>query len=410
MYRSSLLILLIACGDSASSTPDAGPLGDAGPTDEPSPGVGLAVINSDFTSTSIALLDQDGRVTHGDCINSGTRPPGNTLALSGDVVLPSQAQPDHLVVAIDRTNAALTWIDPATCAPLRQLDVSTGFFANPHDVIAVSATKAYVTRYERNANPTANPDDHDDGEDLLIIDPSVPKVTGRIALARYATGADVQARPDRVWLAEGKVFVVLNNISASFGAIGPGRVVVIDPASDAVTAMIDLPGGLKNCGGLSYVPATRTLVVACGGDFTAADQAASSGVAYLDVANATVSRAVGTAPFGGRPIAGYSGSAYRGALGFGVTFGEPMKGTPKDQLWLLDVAAGTASPLLEAKASFTYGGVAVDPAHQRVYLTDGDPAKPRLQVFGYANPASPTQGDPIDASPTGLPTREITWY
>lgn len=407
MYRIPVLLsLLIACGDSASSTPDAGPQRDGGPTDEPSPGVGLVVVNSDFTSTSLALLDQDGQVSHGNCIDSGTRPPGTTLALSGDVVVPSQAQPDHLVVAIDRTNSALTWIDPATCKPLRQLDVSTGFFANPHDMIAVSATKAYVTRYERNANPTADP--NDGGDDLLIIDPSVPKVTGRIALGSYATAATVQARPDRVWLADGKLFVLLNNISGTFGAIGPGRVVVVDPATDAVTGMIDLP--LKNCGGLSFVAATRTLVVACGGDFTTADQAASSGVVYIDTATAAVTRSVGVAPFDGRPLAGYSGSAYRGALGFGVTFGEPMAGTPKDQFWLLDVAAGTASPLIQAKASFTYGGVAVDPARQRVYVADGDPAKPRLQVFGYSNPASPTQQPAIDASPTGLPTRELAWY
>ncbi|MBC7976910.1 MAG: hypothetical protein H7138_18195, partial [Myxococcales bacterium] len=314
------LTLSTACGDNAVVRPDApppldgapdSPLPDGGPDAESSPGIGLAVVNSDYASTAITLLDRTGQVTHADCINSGTRPPGNTLALSGDVVLPSQAQPDHLLVTIDRTNAALTWIDPSNCAPLRQLDVSTGFFANPHDVVGISPTKAYVTRYERNANPTPDPADRDDGDDLLIIDPSVPAITGRIDLGRYATtvtGASIQARPDRARLANGKLFVVLNNISDDFGTIGAGRVVVVDPATDQVTGTLDLPAGLQNCGGLSYVEATKTLVVACGGNYSQPSQVASSGLAFVDVAVSppVVTRQLPATAFGGRPVAGFS--------------------------------------------------------------------------------------------------------
>src|SRR4051812_16429855 len=105
------LAALCACSDDAKPGLDA-PSGS---------NVGLAVLNSDYSSTSVALMSPTGEITHGVCIDSGTRPPGNTLALSGDVVLPTQAQPDHLLVTIDRTNSALTWIDPSTCTPLRQL-------------------------------------------------------------------------------------------------------------------------------------------------------------------------------------------------------------------------------------------------------------------------------------------------
>ena len=199
----SLSLLVAAAGciqyDSAGSlAPDPG--GDDGGDDGVmTPGRGIAVVNGDYQSTSISLLDPaKGLLNNPDCINSGTHVPGITLALSGDVGLPSEPQPDHELVAIDHANSALTWIDSTTCKPVRQLNVSTGFYSNPHDVIAVSATKAYVTRYEKNATPTASTTDFDDGDDLLIIDPSVPAITGRIALSSYATavtGKTIQARP-----------------------------------------------------------------------------------------------------------------------------------------------------------------------------------------------------------------------
>jgi hypothetical protein len=414
-----------ACGDGARGTPspDGGsacpqPDGGSG-SPQPdggagSPGTGLAVVNSDYASTSISLLDRaTGQVRNGDCINSGSRPPRSTLPLSGDVVLPSQPQPGGLLLTIDRTNSALTWIDPSTCTPLRQLDVSTGFYSNPHDVIGISPTKAYVARYERNAAPTPDPTDHDEGDDLLIIDPSVPAITGRIDLASYAVavaGTTIQSRADRALLIDGKLYVALSNLSADFQTAGHGRLLVIDPATDQVTGVVDIPG-LENCSGLSYAAPTRTLVVACGGAFSDADQAAGSGIVYVDVGASPpveTHRQLATL-FGGRPIAGYSGIASRGGLGFGVTFGE--LGGITDQLWVLDVASGYTSKLADASDAFTLGTVLVDPARERVYLTDANAAVPRVQIYEYANPAAPTREASINANPAlGLPPREIEWY
>src|SRR5689334_19360480 len=113
---------LAACDNSnpASMGADAQPPAD-GNGGVPSPGAGLAVVNSDYVSTSVSLIDPaTAKVKKGDCINSGTHTPGNTLALSGDVGLPSQPQPMNLLVTIDHANSALTWIDPSTCTPLRQ--------------------------------------------------------------------------------------------------------------------------------------------------------------------------------------------------------------------------------------------------------------------------------------------------
>lgn len=406
---SLLFVGLVGCGDNRdlqSASPDAA-TGDGGIT---SPFAGLAVINSDYVSTSISLLDPATRkVKNGDCINSGTQTPGNTLALSGDVGLPSQPQPGNLLVAIDHANSALTWIDPSTCMPLRQLDVSTGFYANPHDIIAVSETKAYVTRYERNATPTADANDRDEGDDLLIIDPSVPAITGRIALASYATDAALQARPDSARLVDGKLFVVLQNLSGDFSAAGNGRLVVIDTATDQVSGMVDLPG-LKNCGGMSYVESTKTLVVQCGGSFSDPDQATASGIAYVDVAavTPTMTRKQMATPFGGRALAAFSGIGRDGAVGFGVTFGN-FGGGPTDQFWAFNTATGVANKVADASDSFTYGSVLVDPTFERVYLTDANAATPRVHVFTYEGAV--TLESSVNANPTiGLPARGLAWY
>jgi hypothetical protein len=411
------LVCSSACGNNARGTPSP----DAGSGSPPpdggieSPGIGLAVVNSDYVSTSLSLLDRTtGKVKNGDCINSGTRPPGNTLALSGDVVLPSQPQPGGLLLVIDRTNSALTWIDPSTCTPLRQLDVSTGFYSNPHDVIGISPTKAYVARYERKEAPTSDPADYDEGDDILIIDPSVPAITGRIDLASYAvavTGTTIQARADRALLIDGKLFVALSNLSGDFQVAGHGRLLVIDPASDQVTGMVDMPG-LKNCSGLSYVATTKTLVVACGGAFSDADQAAGSGIVYVDVGASppVETHRQPATPFGGRALAGFSGIANHGVLGFGVTFGE-FGGQPSDQFWVLDVASGNASKLADASDAFTLGTVLVDPARERAYLTDANAAMPRVHIYEYANAAAPMRETSINANPSiGLPPREIEWY
>jgi hypothetical protein len=148
-------------------------------------------------------------------------------------------------VTIDRTNGALTWIDARTCTPPRQLDVSTGFFANPHDVLGVSPTKAYVTRYERNPTPTPDPGDRDEGDDVLIINPSTPAITGRIDLSSYAvavSGATIQARPDRGLVVGNRLIIALSNLSNDFKAAGHGRLVLIDTTTDRVTGTVDLPG------------------------------------------------------------------------------------------------------------------------------------------------------------------------
>jgi hypothetical protein len=177
------LIALLACFSLSACSNDSKDL-------EPGAGnlSGIVVVNSNYSEASVSFLDRDGNLLYDGCFNSGTGATGLAPTLSGDVVLPTQVPSGGPVVIIDRDKVfnTLTWLDPVTCTPLRQLAVGTGFNSNPHDIVTLSASKAYVTRFNENGAATPAPDDFDDGDDLLIIDPSQPQILGRIDLKPFA--------------------------------------------------------------------------------------------------------------------------------------------------------------------------------------------------------------------------------
>jgi DNA-binding beta-propeller fold protein YncE len=312
------------------------------------------------------------------------------------------------VLLIDRTNSALTYVDPATCAVTRQIAVGTGFFSNPQDVLGLSATKAYVLRYEHNDKATPDPADLDDGDDILIVDPSQGRPTGRIGLGSFASAAGLPARPAHAALVNGKVYVALDSINSDFSMAGEGRLVIIDPASDTVTGSIDLPGR-KGCNGLDPVPGTSTLVVTCAGVFSDGDkQVDASGIVFVDVGAATpgIISELPARLFGGRAL---SAVALTGpTTGLAVTAGS-IQAMPPDQLWSWDVTAGTATAILAAKEGFALGAVLADPAGHTVYVSDATMDAPRVLVFDAT--AAPVQSSSLVPDPArGLPPRDLAWY
>jgi hypothetical protein len=387
--------------------------------------------------------------------------------LSGDVLLPSQPQPGGELVVIDSNTSILSFVTPTSCgsanggaaaatglavvssdyavtsvalydpvaghlvddcvasgskgtASVRaQLSVSTGGFkAHPHDVIGISAHKAYVTRYETNGNPTPDPNDLDEGDDLLIIDPTDVKILGRIPVSSYATqpagGGTTQARPDHGVLVGDRVYVTLNSISADFSATGPGRVLVIDPATDSVTGTIELPNQ-KDCSAIrSAAPETR-LYVSCAGAFSdGPDQVAESALVEIDLAVTppAIGRLVQAAALGTQPINfGYAAvlgdTAFVGTLGvLDLNTGDVV--TP-DAFYAVALGDRAAVKLLEGGA-FNLGRAVVDPATKRVFLPDGDAVTPRVRIFD-ASGAAVVPAATFEPNPAGhLPPREIGWY
>jgi hypothetical protein len=374
--------------------------------------VGLAVLAtpSDYSSTRVSLVSSAGALTREDCIDSGTNlGPGSSLTLSGDVTLPSQPQRGSDLWVVDRGNAALLVLDPATCAVRRQMSVSTGFRANPHDVVVVSDSLAYVPRFEKNlapANPMAA------GDDVLMMNPTTGDLLGRIDLSSYAApvaGATIQARPDRAVIAAGKLFVTLGSQDASFSSTGEGRVVVIDPATSQVTASIAI-SGLEGCSAMAVLPSGQTLYVACAGAF-GADQALHSGVALVDLtANPpVVSRVVGAQLLGGQPINFSWVSVLAPTKVFTGTLGNFDPVVP-DAVFAFDPTNGQAVQAGMA-AAYDLGRSTAGGTH--LYVADGTATAPRIRILdvsGGATVAPPETGSVAFDPAKRLLPREVAWY
>ena len=416
-------LMLGACGDDTGTAPTydaslsetgSSPSADAsasaidGSAGLPS---GIVVLSSDYQSSSVSILDRDGNLVKDNCFNSNTGPKGISLTLSGDLALPTQTTFGDTVVILDRTNSVLTWLDAATCTPLRQLAVGTGFVSNPHDYVALSPTKAYVVRFSENAAATPAPDDFDDGNDLLIIDPTQPKIVGRIDLTPFAP-AGVLPDADRAMLIDGKVYVSLNAISDNWKTYGAGRVVIVDPALDQVVGTIDLPG-VKNCGALTYLPAEKRLLVACTGDFGAgAQQFQSSAIVAIDVSTTppTVVGQVGAATVGTVAFANTAIAAFDSNTILGVELGD-FSNTPPDKVWTISLAGAQPTKLFDSTEGITIGTMLVDSARARVFIADGTKKSVGLIREFDLVAGSLTAGKTTAANPShSLPPRALAWY
>jgi hypothetical protein len=396
------LALVAACSTGANS-PKSGP-GAAG----------LALIAGNLASaTEVSLIEpSSSQLVKDDCLDSASvtslSPP-----LSAEVGFASLPEPDHRLLLIDRAQAALDWIVPATCQVSRQLEVGTGFASRPRDVVVLSATKAYVTRAATNPTPSGELDAFDGGDDLLIIDPADGRITGRIDLAGQATSATLQAQPDHALLANGKIYVSLANQSADGKTIGHGRVLVIDPATDRVVATIDLPA-LKACSGLDYLPATKDLVVGCGGDpgDTLDNQTAQSAIVLVNIGAAapSVMSQIGGAAAGNRPLSAATFAVIADDFALAVSPGGGAGGAP-DSLWRLQLDSGTATHVLDGSAGAVFGSLVWDSSTHRVYLTDAAAGSPVVRVFDVSNSRDTPQTATFVASPhSGLPPRLLAFY
>lgn len=325
---------------------------------------GYVVSDSDYTSTNIGALSADGMLLSSSVISSGSAPPGLTTALSGDVVFPSAAPASGKLVLIDRyPNSVLTWVEPSTGSVIQQLSVGTGFPANPHDYLELSATKAYVSRYESNPTPGQVP--FDAGGDLLIIDPTANAVTGRVELASAADGAFLP-RADHLLAIGDQVWVSLHRFDADFKTAGDARLLGVDSTSDAIAWTLDLTG-VANCGGVARSPSGKLVALSCSGvsgDVDAAQNPTPTLRSAIVLLDATVQppselQRFDAATTLGAPLGSTITFASETML-IGVALGDATA-SRTDQAFTIDTSQGTPTTLLDAGAAFALGDVRCAP-------------------------------------------------
>lgn len=262
----------------------------------------FSVISNDYETTSISLLDTDGKVTCKDFINSGSASTGLSTALSGDVVAKTPGRkPSAILTLIDRfTVDVITRVDTEDGEVLGQIKTKNdnqkddlAFGANPQDVYQLSADSAWVSRHSPNEAAT---DEHPDrGLDLIEFDPTGFERTGK-RISFWELNADAErenedgetetvtafARPVKIVPIGDRpeqVVVGIASLSAMFDAAGPGMVALVDLEAGDVEK-VELPG-MQNCGDVVAVPGDRDrVVVACLG-FYRGEPRDSAGIALL---------------------------------------------------------------------------------------------------------------------------------
>ncbi|MBM4360223.1 MAG: hypothetical protein FJ096_19120 [Deltaproteobacteria bacterium] len=334
-------------------------------------GRGLALVMSDYQSTNVALIDCNGNTLSGSFLSSGAALPGVSAPLSGDVVLPGELQEGTELALIDRYPAAvITLVDVRTGDVTRQLDVGTGFRANPQDLVTIDGD-LWISRYETNAEPGKLP--FDAGGDLIVVNRTSRELEARIDLSAAMSDAPgFWPRPGRLVRDGGRVQALLAAYDPSFQNAADSRLVEIDIASREVVRTHRLEG-LAGCGALAIEPAfeedgssrpSRRVVVGCSGRFqgTSAPALEASGVVLLEPteeglgevrrwsASELTSRPVGfdmTFDAGGKVLV-----TAMGRLADGVVGDRP------DALVEIDLASGTTRVVLETTSRpFELGGV-----------------------------------------------------
>jgi hypothetical protein len=360
-FRLTWFGALVACNVSTSAAPTGGVHvercagGDGGAGGACPSALVVACNPDDYTSTSVAVLCPTGAPLSEKIISSGSTAPGLSKSLSGDVILPLAPTPGKIVLIDQLPNTALTWVDPSTAAVLHQLNVGTGFAANPHDYLEVSATKAYVTRYESNMNPGQQA--YDGGGDLLIIDPAAAKITGRVP---FAPDGAFLPRPDRMMRVGGEVWVSLHRFDADSLTAGDARFVGVSAADDSIQWTLDLPG-VAICTGLARSPSGHVVAVSCTGVLGDANPKQRSAVVLLDATAhppVEIKRFAAASQLGAS--LGFSLAYASEGLIVGVALGD-LQASRNDVAYTLDLGSGMAQVLADAGAPFAFGDVRCAP-------------------------------------------------
>lgn len=255
-------LLCLACNAPAPPPSTGGVDVEGGPC-----GRGLVVVSSDYQSTNVSVLDNEGNVLSASILSSASESTALSAPLSGDVVTPTARASGDELVLIDRYPASvLTWLSLTSGDVRAQLDVSTGFAANPRDYVELADGRAYVSRFE--SNPEAGKTSYDGGGDLLILDPVVPRIVGRIDLtAAMQDAPGFLPRASRMLRSGDAVYVLLLGYDADFSSAAASRLVRIDARTDTIDHVLVLDD-LFGCEGLASAPDGERLAISCSGRLT----------------------------------------------------------------------------------------------------------------------------------------------
>jgi len=370
---------------------------------------GVVVAATNLTqSANVGLMSLTGQVLSRSLISTASHPPELTTVLGGDLAFPSMAAKGREVVILDRyPRSVLTWVNVNTANVRAQLSVATGFLANPHDYVPILANKVYVSRFDPNTDSGQQP--FDSGSDILIVDPGIPAITGRIdivaAMPKYASFI---VHPDRARLVGNRVYIVLPYYDLVYNA-GPSYVASIDPETDQIVDLTLLES-LSGCSGLDVAPDESSIAVACSGGWHGSNTANSrtSGIVGVQLQpklseiwriRATT---VGNRAFGFE--VGYVDARHVVAPQLGES-GPPLV---NDAVFLIDTTTGGSTMLLEsADVPVTLSVGPCDSISNFCFIADAQ--RKSIHRLSYDG-AQYSLSSYSWTDPTGLPPRLLSFF
>jgi hypothetical protein len=374
---------------------------------------GFAVVNADFTSSSISLLDARGEMQSAAFLSSASSAPGLSAALGGDLALPSGPSGGDELVIIDRFPAAvLTWVNLETAAVRAQLSVATGYVSNPHDYVLFSASKAFVPRFEPNLMSGEEP--FDAGNDVLVVDPTSATIVDRIDLtpAFADAPAGFYPRADRALLAGGRLRVLAVGLNADFSEHVDSRLISIDPETNAIDDVLVFDG-MNGCGSVAASPDGSELAIACGGAYgqNPADGFPDSGVIVVRVADTPLEVERWTArELGVGPVNRFAwvDDDRLALLTFGRFGAEDARVEASDEARTLDVRDGTVSSPWLSGGPFSLGDIGCSLADGVCLVADAETDGGVLHQLALDPDATlRITGSVKPDSASGLPPRSI---
>ena len=258
------------------------------------PGQGIVTVNSDYTDSTVSVVDRLSGTLGIPEIASSTGSAGLSSPLSGDVVPARAPNPFGAIILLDRSNANLTFVGPGTRQIEDQFSARTNVGdpnPNPSDALVVDGGRIYVSRQGRFNFGAATAFDDENSNDVVEMDPvtgaltEVPAFDFNVSFGAAGTGqvdtanADY-ARPNRLLRIGNYVAAILLNLDGGFdGTGGTGLVAILDPATDTLvdatpttagtTDPVVIEDGADVCqgpgGGASYLPESGILYIACSG-------------------------------------------------------------------------------------------------------------------------------------------------
>lgn len=284
---------------------------------------------------------------------------------------------DGLLYVVNRFLADnIQVLDPAQgFDTVREFSVGAG--TNPQDILVLSSSKAYVTRYETHL--------------LLIVNPTTGAHLGTINLATFAD-ADGIPEMSHMVLENGRAFVGVQRLDRTFFTpVPPSYLVVIDTATNAIVGSVTLTGTnpaqemqLDTAARKIYVSETGVLGDLDGG---------------VDVVNAATLTAAGFLSTESQLAGDVGPFAVAASQGFAIVSDDFFSSA---ELATFSLATGARTGTQYSTTGYV-SDLELDSPSNQLFLCDRKPTAPGVHVFNA------TTGVRLTGSPlgTGLPPFDL---